>query len=86
MAEKKKLAPGRHLSAFKRQRQNEKRRQRNRRAKSELRTEIKRVRAEQSPEALKRAASTIDKTASKGVIPKRRASRMVSKLTRIVSA
>jgi small subunit ribosomal protein S20 len=71
---------------MKRERQNEKRRTRNRGVKAALRTEVKKVRSNPNAETLKATTSCINRTASKGVIPRRRASRMISKLTRMVSA
>lgn len=83
---KKKIAKGRHRSALKRQRQTITRTERNRAARSALKTAVKKVRAARSPEALKTAIKVIDRTASRGIIPKRRASRLVSRLTHYVSA
>lgn len=82
---KKKIGKGRHRSALKRQRQNEKRRTRNRGVSSALKTAVKEVRTTKSKEALTKAIPIIDKTAAKGVIPKKRASRLVSRLTRYVN-
>jgi len=82
---KKKIGKGRHHSALKRQRQNVKRHARNRMEMSALKTAIKNVRASRSKEALSKAIPVIDKAATKGVIPKTRASRMVSRLTRFVA-
>lgn len=84
MAQGKKLASGRHLSAFKRQRQTSKRTLRNRTIRSSLKTEIKKLHADPSAEKLMKTTSRIAKTASKGIIPKRRASRLVSRLSRMV--
>jgi len=53
---------------------------------SALRTAIKSVRVARSKEALSKAIPVIDKAATKGVIPKTRASRMVSRLSRFVGA
>ncbi|MFH1654511.1 MAG: 30S ribosomal protein S20 [Pseudomonadota bacterium] len=78
---KKKLAPGRHLSAFKRERQTIKRTERNRNQKSALRTAIKKVKANPSSETLKTTIPAVDKAASKGIIPKKRSSRIISRLT-----
>ncbi|MFH1874980.1 MAG: 30S ribosomal protein S20 [Pseudomonadota bacterium] len=83
---RKKLGKGRHLSALKRERQNEKRNTRNRAAKSSLRTAIKKARTTPSAESLKAAIPQIDKAASKGLIPKRRASRIISRLSRTIPA
>ncbi len=78
-----------HKSAKKRARQALKRRDRNREVKSAMRTAIKSVRT--SVEAGDAAKSTTDlrlaerllrKAAGKGVIPKRRASRQISRLAK----
>jgi small subunit ribosomal protein S20 len=82
---KKKIGKGRHYSALKRQRQNVRRRARNRAVMSSLRTAVKNVKTARSKEALTKAIPEIDKAANKGVIPKARASRMVSRLTRFVA-
>jgi small subunit ribosomal protein S20 len=90
---KKKLVKGRHASAIKRARQSELRRERNRHFLSSMRNAVKGVRSalaakdkEAAQAALKSAVPVIDKTASKGVIPKTRASRTISRLTQAVSA
>lgn len=83
---KKKIGKGRHHSAIKRARQNIKRRSHNRMMMSALRTAVKKVRQTRSKESLKIAIPTIDKAATKGIIPKARAARMVSRLTRYVNA
>lgn len=78
-----------HKSAEKRARQDAKRRQRNRAIRSEARTVVRKVRAElesggaEDPQAsVRRAESVLRRAASKGVIPKRRASRLVARLAR----
>lgn len=77
-----------HASAEKRNRQRIRRTDRNRAAKSALRTELKKARAavEAKPAdavaAVKSAISTADQTASKGVIPKKRAARIKARLSR----
>ena len=77
-----------HKSALKRARQDAKRRQRNRAVKSRIKGVVKAARAETAaggealPEKLRAAESELRKAASKGVIPKRRASRHVSRLAR----
>ncbi len=81
---RKKIGKGRHHSALKRERQNERRRARNKMAMSSLRTAIKNVKTLRSKEALSKAIPQIDKAANKGIIPKTRASRIVSRLTRVV--
>jgi small subunit ribosomal protein S20 len=77
-----------HASAEKRNRQRIRRTDRNRAAKSAFRTELKKARAavEAKPAdaaaAVRLAVSTADKAASKGVIPKKRAARIKSRLAR----
>ena len=81
-----------HKSAIKRIRQSERNRQRNRVRKTMMKNTVKA--AEQSVklgedrdvvlEKLRQAISTIDKTASKGVIHKNTASRKISRLSRRV--
>jgi small subunit ribosomal protein S20 len=80
-----------HKSALKRIRQSERRRKRNQHIRSGMRTEIKRLReaieAGDSSLASERFASTeraIRRAATKGVIPKRRADRSVSRLAKSV--
>ncbi len=82
-----------HPSAWKRIRQTEKRRLRNKFYRTRMKTFIKRVReaveqkdAAQAENRLKEASRIIAKTASKGVIHKRTAARKVSRLTRQVNA
>ena len=77
-------------SQIKRNRTNEKRRQRNRAVKSELRTRIKTAVTsagdeEHGDEALRTALRKIDKAASKGVIHKNAAARRKSRLARAVA-
>jgi len=79
-------------SAEKRVRTNEKRRLRNRAARATLRTNLKRVgalMAAKDVEALKKAAvetiSVIGKTRRKGVINRRRAARLQSRIQRRVN-
>lgn len=76
-------------SSLKRARQNEVRRIRNNQIKSTVKTAVKKAEqalGQKDPEdaqiKLVQAISTIDKAAGKGVIPKRRASRKVSRLSR----
>ena len=75
-----------HASAVKRNRQRIKRTDRNRAAKSELRTELKKARAAvgakpaESSGLVKAAASALDRAASKGTIPAKRASRVKGRL------
>jgi small subunit ribosomal protein S20 len=75
-----------HASAVKRNRQRIKRTDRNRAAKSTLRTELKKARAAvvatpaASADLVKAAASALDRAASKGTIPAKRASRVKGRL------
>ncbi len=77
-----------HPSALKRERQAKKRKQRNRGILSAVRTAVKRVQTALSEKnqdlaksALKEATSSLDGAASKGVIPQKRASRKISRLS-----
>lgn len=90
---KRKLVKGRHKSAIKRAGQAEKRRGRNRFFLTTMRSAVKGVRTalaakdkKAAETALKAAVPVIDKTVSKGVIPRTRASRTISRLTQAVSA
>jgi small subunit ribosomal protein S20 len=75
-----------HASAEKRNRQRIKRTARNRAAKSELRTTIKKARValkstgQDIASVVTAAVSALDRAASKGVIPTKRASRVKSRL------
>lgn len=75
-----------HKQALKRHRQSLKRRDRNRRIKRTLATFVKKARAavETAPaeatESVRAAVSMLARGASKGVIPKKRASRKISRL------
>ena len=78
-----------HKSAKKRVRQSRKRQTRNRHQRSRIKTAVKRVQAavaegdaEGAPTAARNAESVLRRAASKGVIPKTRASRLVSRLAR----
>lgn len=77
-----------HKSAKKRARQETKRQERNRDIASGMRTLVKQFRSavesgdESASERLKKAESAIRRAASKGVIPQRRASRSVSRLSK----
>ncbi|MCF8063408.1 MAG: 30S ribosomal protein S20 [Deltaproteobacteria bacterium] len=80
-----------HKSALKRARQSENRRLRNRGYKTRVKKAVKDVRsaiAENAPEQaqanLKTAVSLLQKTATKGVIKHRTASRKISRLSRQV--
>ncbi len=81
-----------HSSAMKRDRQSKVRRLRNRMNKSRMKTAIRKVEEalaagseEQARQALAAAVPIIYKTASKGTIHKKTASRKVSRLTRRVN-
>ncbi len=82
-----------HPSAEKRNRQREKRTARNRGIKSAVRTQVKSVRtaiASKDPkaakEALEQATVALSRAASKGAVPKKTASRKVSRLAKAVHA
>jgi len=81
-----------HKSALKRDRQSKVRRLRNRMNKSVMKTAVGKVEEaimagseEQARAALQKAASVIQKTASKGSIHKKTASRKVSRLAKRVN-
>ena len=81
-----------HKSALKRDRQSKVRRLRNRINKSQMKSAVTRVEQaimegseEQAKSALQAAASTIQKTASKGTIHKKTASRKISRLSKRVN-
>ena len=76
-----------HKSALKRARQNEVIRSRNMTYKTRVKNAVKAVRsltdedsADKAGQELKKAASIIQKGASKGAIPKKRAARKISRL------
>ena len=76
-----------HKSAIKRARQNEVKRLRNLTYKTRVKNAIKQVRVaitdksdDQAKENLRKAVSIIQKSSSKGVIPRKRASRKISNL------
>ena len=77
-----------HKSAVKRARQSLRRRARNRNLRSRMRTAVKQARAalpgggEPASAALKEAESLLRRAASHGLIPKKRASRHVSRLAK----
>jgi small subunit ribosomal protein S20 len=79
-------------SQFKRNRQNEKRRLRNKAVRSELKTRIKTAvttaesGAENSEEALRLAVKKLDKAAAKGIIHKNQAARRKSRLMKRINA
>ena len=77
-----------HVSALKRAKQSEGRRMRNKAYRTKVRNAVKAVRAaveskdqELAATALRKAASTIDKVAGKGVLTKNTASRYVARLS-----
>ena len=79
-------------SAKKRMRQSEKRRKRNQKRKSRMRTAVRKFEEALEDEDLEAARSLIgtaeselDRAATKGVIPKSRASRKVSRLKKALS-
>lgn len=81
-----------HKSALKRIRQSSKQTKRNGYWRKTLRTAVRSVEsaigegnAEQAQSQLPKAISTINRVASKGVIPKKQASRRVSRLTAAVN-
>lgn len=81
-----------HKSAKKRARQDLVRRDRNRQVRSRVRGVVKQVReavaggdAEAAQKSLRTAERELRKAASKGVVPRRRASRSISRLARSVS-
>lgn len=75
-----------HASALKRNRQRIKRTSRNRAVRSSLRTELKKATStiasspKESADSVKAAQKALDRAASKGVIPKRRANRLKSRM------
>ena len=82
-----------HKSAEKRDRQNVKRREVNKSNRSQLRTQIKKLRAaltgndkKQSQELLQPTVSLIDKAVNKGILHKNTAARHKSRLTSRVDA
>jgi small subunit ribosomal protein S20 len=81
-----------HRSAEKRGRQSLKRRDRNRHVKGRVKTVVKDVRkalesggSDEANQKLRAAESELRKAASKGTIPKTRASRQVARLSRAVA-
>ncbi|MDA8295848.1 MAG: 30S ribosomal protein S20 [Actinomycetota bacterium] len=78
-------------SQIKRNRQNERRHERNKAVRSELKTRTKRVlgsaqaSAEETPELLRAAVRRIDQAATKGVIHKNQAARRKSRLMRRIN-
>ncbi|MFZ7112841.1 MAG: 30S ribosomal protein S20 [Desulfatiglandales bacterium] len=81
-----------HKSALKRARQDKVKRLRNMAYKTRVKNAVKQVRAavadntaEEARESLVRAVSTIQKTASKGIIHRKNASRKIARLARLVN-
>ncbi len=81
-----------HKSAEKRNRQSQVRRLRNKTNKSKMKTAIRKIdeavvagSADEAQEALNKAIPVIAKTASKGTIHKKNASRKISRLTKRVN-
>ncbi|MFO0752451.1 MAG: 30S ribosomal protein S20 [Thermodesulfovibrionales bacterium] len=88
-----KAAPKKNLSALKKVRQDEKRRERNQSVKTALRTHAKNVEAavaskskEEADTQLKKTISMLDKAATKGVIHRNTAARKISRLTKKVNS
>ncbi|MBN1385294.1 MAG: 30S ribosomal protein S20 [Elusimicrobia bacterium] len=87
-----KLKTGRHTSALKETRKNQKRRVVNKIIRSQIKTAIKKVdtavtekNASRASELLKIAGSILDKAAKKKIIHKKTASRKISNLSRRVA-
>lgn len=78
-----------HVSALKRQRQNEKRRERNRATRSTIKTLVKKVKASANKtEGLKNltaAVSLLSKAGHKGIFHAKNSSRNISRLTQFVN-
>jgi small subunit ribosomal protein S20 len=92
-AKKKKLGPGRHLSAIKRNRQSEKRRVQNKSARSELRTAIKNVQTavQKGDKKLVQTVfistqSLLDRAVKRGLLKASTASRHISRLNKRVAS
>lgn len=88
-----KAAPKKNLSAEKRIRQAEAKREKNRSVKKTLKTLVKKVEkevaeknAEKAPAALKEVVSALDKAVRKGIIHRNTASRRVARLTKMVNS
>ena len=84
---------GHHASALKQERQSLKRRARNRRSVSQLKTQVRKLRAaiekgdgDAARKLLSETVGEIDKAAKKGVVHDNAASRYKSRLTRKVNA
>lgn len=74
-----------HVSAAKRHIQSEKRRLRNRAAKSALHTQIKKTREDMSPAGVRLGQQALAIAARKGIIHKKAASRRISRLMKAVA-
>ena len=74
-----------HKSAKKRLRQSQEANIRNRSIKSEIKTSVKKVESSLDEKDLKKTISLLDQAARKKVIHKNQASRVKSRLTRLVS-
>ena len=81
-----------HKSALKRIRQNERRRLRNRHVISTVRSRIRLLREavaagnkEEAEAKLRESVGRLNRAASKGVIPKKRAARLTSRLSKLVN-
>lgn len=92
MAEKKKLGPGRHRSAIKRNKQNALLKKANHATRSSVRSVVKKVRAAIEKKELKeattlflKAQSMIDRTVKKGLLHRRTGQRQIARLHRAVS-
>lgn len=79
---KKKMGVGRHASAIKRAKQAKVRRARNKHAVSAMKTAVKAARAAGTLEVLAKAVPVIAKSARKGAIHRKKASRLISRLTK----
>jgi len=82
-----------HKSALKRMRQNAVRQARNTHIRSNMRTNVKKIREavangdhEAAKAALEKTVPLIDKASTKGVIHKNTASRKISRLTKLVAS
>ena len=90
---KRRIPKGRHLSAIKRQRQNERRAARNHRVTSRIREAIKGTRlavgkkdVKKARESLKLVTGLLAKAAQRGLVNHRHASRHISRLSSLVQA
>lgn len=83
---RKKIGKGRHASSIKRDKQNIKLRASNRHALSKMRTALKKARTTKAEGELKLAIPLIAKAAQKGLIHRKKASRLISRLTKSANA